>query len=49
MAHLLALGILDAGIPLIMNMMVQDVHGFSEDFFRGYVDRCSFAIVLPML
>jgi len=38
------LGILEAGIPLIMNLMGQDLHAFSEDFFRGYIDRCSFAI-----
>jgi len=38
------MGILDAGIPLIMNLMGQDVHSFSEEFVRGYIDRCSFAI-----
>jgi hypothetical protein len=37
-------GILDAGIPLVINLMAQDLHTFSEDFFRGYIDRCSFAI-----
>jgi hypothetical protein len=37
-------GILDAGIPIIINLMAQDLHTFSEDFFRRYIDRCSFAI-----
>ena len=37
-------GILDAGIPTFINLMVQDLHTLGEDFFRGYIDRCSFAI-----
>ena len=37
-------GILDAGIPAVINLMAQDLHTFSENFFRGYIDRCSFAI-----
>jgi hypothetical protein len=37
-------GILDAGIPVILNLMAQDLHTFGQDFFRGYVDRCSFSI-----
>src|SRR5665213_2340014 len=37
-------GLIDAGIPVIINLMAQDLHTFSEEFFRGYIDRCSFAI-----
>lgn len=37
-------GILEAGLPTIINLMVQDLHTLGEDFFRDYVDRCSFVI-----
>ena len=37
-------GILDAGIPVILNLMAQDLHTFSQEFFRSYIDRGSFSI-----
>ena len=43
-AHCSARGILDSGLPLILNCMQTDLHASSKDFFQNYVDKCACVI-----
>lgn len=36
--------LLEAGIPLILNLVMQDIHNLSAEFFRTVVDKCQFVL-----